>query len=279
MRQALPGVADAAVHLNRGLAHRPRGARAVDLCEPAGPDRLGRVQLVDRPGGVPQDAHRTLDQGQAFGQQVRDGLVRADRLAVLLTDFRVVAGQRVRTARRSDQVGRRGRQRERQPSLGGIGVQIADGGCRSAELGSGSGQVDGVAGSAHVGGRHRRAVQRQRAPVASRVDRVTAHRDRRPGAVVADVPGQVVGQHRTEERGVDQSAAELLGDDGHFDAGGAVGAQRSPAGRLDLLVETGDSLVVGEVVHRARSEVVGELRGCVSQLLLFSCQTYIHSAP
>src|SRR6201992_1105900 len=67
MRKALPGIADAAVYLNSGLAHRPRGSRAVDLGEPAGSDRLGWVQLVDRPGGVPHDAHRALDQRQAFG--------------------------------------------------------------------------------------------------------------------------------------------------------------------------------------------------------------------
>ena len=85
---------------------------------------------------------------------------------------------------------------------------------------------------------------------------MTVHRDRRPGAVVADLPGQIVREHRTEERGVDQSAAELLRDDGHLHTGGAVGAQRSPACLLNLLVELADSPVVGEVLHRSRSEVV-----------------------
>src|SRR5271154_5398493 len=56
VRQALPGIADAAVYLNGGLAPRPRGPRAVDLCEPASADSLGWVPLVDRPGGVPQRA-------------------------------------------------------------------------------------------------------------------------------------------------------------------------------------------------------------------------------
>ena len=100
-----------------------------------------------------------------------------------------------------------------------------------------------------------------------------------PEAVVADAAGQIVGQDRTEKRGVDQSAAELLGDDSHFHPGCAVGAQRSPAGHLDLLVEPGDSSIVGEILHRARPEVVGQFRGRVAQLLLFSCQTYIHGAP
>ena len=140
------------MYLNGGLAHRPRGPCAVDLCEPACADRLARVQHVDRPGGVPQDAHRALDQGQTFGEQVRDRLIRADRLAVLLTDFRIITGQRVRTAGRADQVRRRGSQRECQPALSGVGVQIADCGCRSVDIRRGPGQVDRIAGSAHIDG-------------------------------------------------------------------------------------------------------------------------------
>src|ERR1700753_2265581 len=38
VRQAFPGVADAAVYLDGGLAHRSRGARAVDLREPSRAD-------------------------------------------------------------------------------------------------------------------------------------------------------------------------------------------------------------------------------------------------
>src|SRR6202000_1191352 len=67
VRKTLPGVADTAVYLNGGLAYGSRGPRAVDLGEPGGPDGFGRVQLVYRPGGVSRDAHRALDQGQAFG--------------------------------------------------------------------------------------------------------------------------------------------------------------------------------------------------------------------
>ena len=48
---------------------------------------------------------------------------------------------------------------------------------------------------------------------------------------------------------------------------------------VDLLVQTGDSILVGQVVYRCRTEIVGQLGGGVTQLLLFSCQTYIHSAP
>ena len=44
-----------------------------------------------------------------------------------------------------------------------------------------------------------------------------------PRAVGADVPRQVVGQHRPKERCVDQPAPEFLRDDGHFDTGSPVG--------------------------------------------------------
>ena len=76
--------------------------------------------------------------------------------------------------------------------------------------------------------------------------------------------GQIVGQHRTEKRRVDQSASEFLGDDGHFDAGGAVGAQRPPARRLNLLVQTRNSTLVVEILNRSWSEVVGQLGGGVT---------------
>src|ERR1700728_3381116 len=45
VRQALPGVANASVHLDGGLAHCARGTRAVDLCDPTRPDRLGRSEV------------------------------------------------------------------------------------------------------------------------------------------------------------------------------------------------------------------------------------------
>jgi hypothetical protein len=118
MRKAFPGIADAAVHLDGGLAHRSRGARAVDLRHSGGADRLGRRQLVNRPGGMSQHTDRTLDQRQAFREQVRDGLIRADRIAVLLADFRVLASQVVCTSGGSDQVRRRGGQGKRQPPFG-----------------------------------------------------------------------------------------------------------------------------------------------------------------
>ena len=47
--QALPGVADAAVHLDGRLADVPGGARAVDLRDPRGPDGLGPGAARRRP--------------------------------------------------------------------------------------------------------------------------------------------------------------------------------------------------------------------------------------
>ena len=51
---------------------------------------------------------------------------------------------------------------------------------------------------------------------------------------------EVVGEHRPEERRVDQAAAELLGHDGDLDPGRLVGAQRTPTGRPDLPLQPGD---------------------------------------
>src|SRR5579875_132407 len=97
--------------------------------------------------------------------------------------------------------------------------------------------------------------------------------------IAPDVPGQFVGQHRTQERRVHQPATEFLGDDRHLDAGGAVGAQRPPARRRNLLVQPRDSLAVLERLNRSGSKVVGQFGGGVAQLLLFSRQTDIHTSP
>ena len=51
-----------------------------------------------------------------------DSLVGADRIPVLLADFRVVASEGVGAPGRADQVGRRGGQGECQPPVGDIGV-------------------------------------------------------------------------------------------------------------------------------------------------------------
>src|SRR5207253_374474 len=48
MGHTFPGVADPAVHLNGGLAHRARSPRAVDLRDLGGEYRRARLKFVDR---------------------------------------------------------------------------------------------------------------------------------------------------------------------------------------------------------------------------------------
>ena len=56
MRRTLPGVADAAVHLDRRLTDGVRGFRAVHLRDAGGFGRDAGLLLVDRPRGIAQDA-------------------------------------------------------------------------------------------------------------------------------------------------------------------------------------------------------------------------------
>ena len=80
---ALPRVADAAVDLDRGLAHRAGAAGGVRLGDRGGSAGVGRREGVDGPGGVEQRAQGTLGERPGLGQQVLHGLERADRHAVL----------------------------------------------------------------------------------------------------------------------------------------------------------------------------------------------------
>ena len=115
VRDALPRVADAAVHLHRRLAHRARGAGAVRLGDPAGGARLGGREVVDRPRRVQRDAERTFHQAARFGEQVLHGLERADRNAVLPALGRVRDGHVEHAAHHADEVGAREREAERGP--------------------------------------------------------------------------------------------------------------------------------------------------------------------
>ncbi|MCV7062968.1 hypothetical protein H7I76_26435 [Mycolicibacterium vaccae] len=65
----------------------------------------------------------------------------------------------------------------------------------------------------------------------------------------AGVTGQFVGQHRPQKRRVHQATPEFLCHDRDFDPGCTVGAQRPPAGCLDLLVQSCDSFAVGECLN------------------------------
>ena len=105
MGQALPGVADTPVHLNGRLADGASRPGAVGL----GPGRGGqgrvRRQGVDCPGGVAGDAARALHEHEGIGQQVLDGLERADRPAELLAGDRVRHGEVDGAAHDAHQVG------------------------------------------------------------------------------------------------------------------------------------------------------------------------------
>jgi hypothetical protein len=90
---------------------------------------------------------------------------------------------------------------------------------------------------------------------------------------------QIVGEHRPEEGDVDQPAPEFLGDEGDFHRGGAVGPQRSPAGRGDRLVQPCDAVRVVQVVDGAGPEITGQPGGRVAQFLLLSRETRVHSSP
>ena len=126
VREALPGVADAAVHLDRGLAHRAGGAGAVGLGDGARRERVGRVEGVDRPGRVTRDARRTLGRDQRVGQQVLHRLERADRHAVLTSLGRVLRRQRDRAAHDADEIGTRQREPERGPPAPRVGRRRRD---------------------------------------------------------------------------------------------------------------------------------------------------------
>src|SRR5689334_1682750 len=116
--EAFPGVADTAVNLNRGLTDGQCRTRTVDLGNPRRFDGLGGGKFVDRPRGMAQDTDRPLDQRQAFGEQVADSLIRADRRTVLLANLGVLTGQCVGPAGGTHQVGARDGQREYAPAAG-----------------------------------------------------------------------------------------------------------------------------------------------------------------
>src|SRR6516165_10495581 len=78
--EALPGVADATVDLDGGLAHRARRPGAVRLGERGRQVRLVRGEGVDGPGGLPSDAARALGGDVRVGEEVLDRLEGADRL-------------------------------------------------------------------------------------------------------------------------------------------------------------------------------------------------------
>ena len=126
--------------------------------------------------------------------------------------------------------------------------------------------VDGDAFGRASGGHDREIGQR----------RVEHHRG---GAVVehrARVPGEIGGDHRSEERGVGRDPAQLPGHDRHVDAGSQrraltfTGAPEvEPTGARAGRGQTGLPVAVVEVDDRARAEVGHHRRGRGAELDLF----------
>ena len=165
----------------------------------------------------------------------------------------------------------RGDQRERQPAP--AARQIAGGpSARSAQPGSGRPARARPLGG-HTVVRQRQSAPYPRASIARSPPRWSPRdRSRRRRR-------QVVGEHRAEERDVDQAAPELLGDDGHLDAGGAVGPQRSPARRSICLssraIRSSSSRSCTDPGPRSSASLAAASRSCRCS----AGQTYIHSAP
>ena len=187
-----------------------------------------RREFVDGPRRMAQHADRTLDQRQALGQQVRDRLVRADRSRrTARAPWRTRWPARRVPRAAPDQVGGRrvsasacqrpASSSESSPtSSGDYGVTRSDRLPQVAVL---------VRRRTEVTARRTRGVDAS-APRSSRPDRSER--------------GEIVGEHRAEERHVDQAAGELLGDDRDLDARRLVGAQRPPSGRVDRLLQPRD---------------------------------------
>ena len=213
-----------------------RAARAqYDLRDPGGAPapRPGR-QLVHRPRGVPQDADRTLDQGEAFGQQVGDRLVRADGPAVLLTDLRVLA-RRARARRgRAHQV-RGGGDQARAPASArrpsGRSSPTGSGGAEQLGAGVGSGPRHRPP-STDVGGQNRGAAHTSARRTPRRVDRAM-----RPTATVAGAASAPDCRPRSSASTGPRNGASTSPRPNSSATmatstpGRAVGAQRPPAGR------------------------------------------------
>jgi hypothetical protein len=239
--QALPGVADSAVDLDGGLADRQGGVSGIGLGDPRGVQRRSGTALVHRPGGIPEDRHRPLDQRQAFGEQVRDSLVRPDGMAVLGADLGVVQREGVRATRRADHFGGRDDHRERLPPQGVRGRDLARRLQRAVHRGHEAGQVHACRRRAQGCRQQPRSLHRQPPREALRVrgDAVDHGRRRLRGRL------EGICQHRTEERHVHQASREFLGDERDLDAGGTLRAQGPPSGSRDGLLQPSSAFFIG----------------------------------
>ena len=275
MSQALPGVADPAVHLDRGLADGAGRGLAVDLGDLRQPQRLRRGLLVHCPGGVAKDGDRPLDEREPLGEQVRDGLVAADHRPVLAPDPRVRAGERLRAARRAELLGRRDDNRQCLPADRVRDRDLPGRAQLPADRRDVPGEVGPNGGRAQRSRQQPGAVQDERRRQAAGVHRPPhGYRQRRTGQ-----RPQRVREGRTEERHVHQAPRQLGRDQRDLHAAGPVGAQRPPAGRGDRLLQPPHPVGLGQVEDRVRAKVVGQLRRRGLELRLLSRQARVHRAP
>ena len=116
MRDALPRVADPAVHLHRGLAHGARGAGAVRLGDATRGARLGGGEVVDGPRRVQRDAERALHEAVAPRRAgaARPGTSRRERRTAVRSAA-YATGDVEHAAHHADEVGAREREPERGP--------------------------------------------------------------------------------------------------------------------------------------------------------------------
>jgi len=127
--EAVPGVADATVDLDGGLADGAGRSGAVGLGDPSGGEGLIGFEGVDSPLRVQGYADRTLHQAVGLGEQVLHGLERSDGDAELLAFRRVGDGDVERAAHDADEVGTGERQAQRGPGrevVLGQGASAAD---------------------------------------------------------------------------------------------------------------------------------------------------------
>ena len=105
-----------AVHLDRRLAHRAARRGRSTPWRPGRPtQRVGGLEVVDRPRRVQRDAERALHQAPRLGEQVLHRLERPDRHAVLPALRRVRHGDVEHAPHHADEVGAGERQAERGP--------------------------------------------------------------------------------------------------------------------------------------------------------------------
>ena len=301
---ALPGVADAAVHLDGRLAHRAGAA--------------GGVCLGDG-GGCPASAGSSASTAQAayniaLSAPSLSVLASASRCwtawnepignAVLATFPGIGGGQRERTLHHADEVGRGEGDGERLPRQEIVGRQRAvpsrssrrgvddEPAHRPGEIDAGVRAEAGIATSTTVVAR---TAEGERNGAARGIEGDARFRGRsRPRSEVtamvradpivgrcAGAPQQVVCEQRSDERDVAGAACQALGPRERLRRPmqrlrRCPGAQFPPAGLVERRVEAAPTVSVVEIADRCRSELLDEAHRGVFELALLGSRSGIH---